>query len=289
MRSDLTHLIASSEFSRWAEAWRGEQGAWWRFAITCIAFVAGVLVTSWFARSAQFVDANPDMFVREVASAGFVGVVFLVGLTTFFSVKRILSPKRPSVLSAPGRTFSIGDTFISALIWLSLLAMYLAGSGQLAVVESRIESYSAMQWTALLLVLALALGAQAASEEIVFRGYMLPRIAAWSTPIVGALMSAAIFAGAHIGATAWGYVVVLALGVATALSVQATANIGAAVGLHAANNCVGVALYSLGRSAQPSPEQALSLVGLVVAWLACVVAISRRKQMLAIDRSRPAA
>ena len=276
---------------RWAEAWRDEQGAWWRFAITCIAFVAGVLLTGWLARSfgAQFVDATPNMFAREVASAGFVGVAFLVGLTTFSLVKRTLSPKRPSVLSAPGRTFSIGATLFSALIWLGLLAIYLVMSGQLAVLDSRIESYSAMEWTVLLLVLALALGAQAASEEIVFRGYMLPRIAAWSTPIVGALMSAAIFAGAHIGATAWGYVVVLALGVATALSVQATGNIGAAVGLHGANNCVGVALYSLGRSAQPSPEQALSLVGLVVAWLACVVAISRRKQMLAIDQRRPAA
>lgn len=213
--------------------------------------------------------------------------MYLIGLVAFLLAKRALSPSRPSALSSVGTSVALSDALQSAVIALGLFSISITWRGQLDHVESRLAAHSAIEWMTFLSVTAVAIGIQATSEEIVFRGYVLPRVAAWTVPSIGVLVSAIAFVGLHLSASLWGYVAIMAFGVAAAISVLLTGNIGAAAGLHVVNNVLGLAISPVDHNAQVTVQYALSLIVLLLIWLCCVELLTRKRRDA--DQRLPAA
>lgn len=222
--------------------------------------------------------------MQESVSVAIAGSVFLIGVVAFLLAKRALSPGRPSAFSAPGQRYVIADALVSALIFLSLFAVSIVWRGQIGAVEQRFAAHTVVEWAIFLSVTAVAIGVQGTSEEIVFRGYVLPRVAGWTAPSIGVLVSAAAFTGLHFGVSLWGYAVIMTIGVAAAISVLFTGNIGAAAGLHVVNNFVGLALSPLNPDAQITAQDARFPIVLVVLWLCCVLLLAPKRRDLLAQR-----
>lgn len=155
-----------------------------------------------------------------------------------------------------------GRTLFAAMA----LVLGLAGLGLLAgdaVPEPR------QDWRGWLMLLPLAVplvAVQSASEELVFRGYLLQGLAArWRAPLVWALGPALLFGVLHwnpamFGPNAPAVVAVTVLaGLVLADVTARTGNLSAAIGLHAANN-----LWAFLVLAPPSDLAVLALFTLPV-------------------------
>lgn len=260
-------------------AWRGERGAWWRFSLTCLAYFAGILVAAkivapWL-RQYSFGLGGGEL-VLNAANVSITGAMYSIGLMAFLLAKRTLSPGRPSVLSFNGKARALSDACWSAVMALGLYAISATLRGQLRDIAAVLAAYSASELTIYLSLIAVTIGLQATSEEIVFRGYVLPRLAAWTTPLVAVVLSAVAFTGLHFGVSAWGYVAIVTFALAAAISVLLTGNIGAAVGLHAVNNVIGFAKSPHYQNGDVTFTDALSLVLLVLVWLGLIQLLMRR-------------
>jgi membrane protease YdiL (CAAX protease family) len=100
-------------------------------------------------------------------------------------------------------------------------------------------------WALVLVPVALVLLIQTSAEEILFRGYLMQNLAhRFRSPWVWAILPALLFAVAHWspGAQPWmNAMVIFAIflfAMAAVLLVKATGNLGAAMGMHFANNVV---------------------------------------------------
>ena len=106
-------------------------------------------------------------------------------------------------------------------------------------------------WAALLPLTLLGVLVQTGAEELVFRGYLQQQFAArFRSPIAWLILPAALFAAVHWNPDALGENVWLPLAVAFIFGLAAadltakTGSIGAAWGIHFANNFNGIALIS---------------------------------------------
>lgn len=98
--------------------------------------------------------------------------------------------------------------------------------------------------------LALLIPAQAASEEIVFRGYFLQEAARRSrNPLAWAVLPSAVFAALHVNPSApaliaaAGVVGAFAFGLFSAALVRATGGLAASIGFHTLHNWVALLLF----------------------------------------------
>lgn len=107
-------------------------------------------------------------------------------------------------------------------------------------------------WLALLPLALLLVLVQITAEEIAFRGYLLQQLAArFRSPLVWGVLPAALFGLAHwnpaeMGGNAGAVVLATGLfGLAAADLTARTGNLGAALGLHMANNVLALLVVSL--------------------------------------------
>ncbi|AHM03538.1 CAAX amino terminal protease family protein [Roseibacterium elongatum DSM 19469] len=153
-------------------------------------------------------------------------------------------------------------------------------------------------WASFLPLALVGVLVQTGAEEVLFRGYIQQQLAArFRSPLVWMLLPSVLFALAHyqpdlMGDNTW--YIVLATGVFALLAADLTAltgNIGAAWGLHFANNCAailvvgsdgplsGLALYTMPVDPSAPAMQPLILLDIAVTvaiWLAIRVAVMRR-------------
>lgn len=147
-----------------------------------------------------------------------------------------------SLFGPAGRTlrhFGLAAGLVAALYALSLLA-WLTGFAP----ERNLAPELWLRLLPLGLVLVLI---QTGAEEMVFRGYLMQQLAArFPHPAVYLVLPAALFGALHfdpltMGANAWLVVASAALfGLAAADLTRLTGSLGAAWGLHFANNCVAI-------------------------------------------------
>lgn len=102
-------------------------------------------------------------------------------------------------------------------------------------------------WAVWIVPIVLAIVMQATSEELLMRGYLLQQFAVWSRhPLVWAIIPAILFAALHYDpgmepGMRWRMLVhILIFGVITAALVWRTGGLGAAMGLHIANNIMAI-------------------------------------------------
>lgn len=217
----------------------------WRIAVTILVVIAAQILAL-FAVLALFwgSDTGGERFqlMATLFSLALVPPALALSL-------RLLHGRRLGDLLGLGRGLEIAPLAIGGLAAAALTACGLFLGVALGLVQvSVIEDYQA-PW--LLLALAAALiPAQAAGEELVFRGYLLQELGArWPSPIIWAALPSAVFALLHIGTEAdalelAAYVASTFLfGLAAAALVWRTAGLSAAIGLHVVNNWLALCLF----------------------------------------------
>ena len=130
-----------------------------------------------------------------------------------------------------------------------------------------------------LIVCLVLIPVQCLAEEYLFRGFVLQTVGSWTKlPIVGLLVSAAVFAAGH-PYNAIGMIAVFANGIIWGIVVLKTHGLEASSAMHIVNNLLCFALCGFGISQLSSEVDLLSLVidVLTCAAFAALVLIANKK------------
>lgn len=155
--------------------------------------------------------------------------------------------RRPATLFGP-RVRTLRDFGTAALVTLAVLSVsgLVFGAG-----FTPIQNLSFETWLTVLPFALLGLAVQTGAEELVFRGYLQQQLAArFTSPLVWMLVPTALFAAAHfdtttLGANAWIALVAAGIfGLVAADLTAVTGSIGAAWGVHFANNTLAVTVLA---------------------------------------------
>lgn len=238
-----------------AEIWRSLLGL---FLIHVVFFAAtfGIIIIG-----AKMIGATPQGIVaaNTPAKAMVFFATFLGYHLGLWVVARYLH-KRPyrSLFGALGRVNWRHFLFGLLAAWaLSALTSGLEATGLLPLPEGDdIETFQNMPFKAWIMSLAPALALifiQIMAEELVFRGYLLQQLRArFSSVWLWAVLPSLIFGILHFdpgtfGVNAYFYVLhTTVVGIILALITLQTGNIGAAAGLHMANNAMLLLLGNAG-------------------------------------------
>ncbi|MDJ1009145.1 MAG: type II CAAX endopeptidase family protein [Paracoccaceae bacterium] len=165
-----------------------------------------------------------------------------------FAAARLLHNRRPGTLFGRApivlRHFIIGMAVTFALTALTLLPVLFVGFDGIPNLDPGL-------WAALLPLTVLGVLVQTGAEELAFRGYLQQQLAArFRSPVAWLVLPSALFAVVHWNAEALGDNAWLPLAVAFLFGLFAadltakTGSIGAAWGIHFANNFNGIALVA---------------------------------------------
>lgn len=248
--------MMTPEFTRFVEpATRRPQ--FWRIVVGFILIVgfyllgiAVVFGSIWMMRD----QAAALDFARQVASSsGIAGVLLLLlsftgGFLGPMIVVRVLHKRPAATLVGPRakalRHFGMAAATVGVvnIIGLSIWALFYDATPSLSLVD----------WAPLLPLIICGLLIQTGAEELVFRGYLMQQLAArFQSPIIWMLLPSVAFGLMHYepgsqGTNVWwvvGATAVFAL-VAADLT-RITGSLGAAWGLHFANNFFAIAIISV--------------------------------------------
>ena len=267
-------------FESWTDSWHDEKGGWWRTLLVLAAYFAGLALgglalIGLFNSVKRSLGGLPD-WGKELVETGLIGAGFLCALVAFIAAKAMLHRGRPSVLHAPGMRLRIVLGFASAMLWLVLITggEIVLGNGP-AILE-RLTDLGAGPMLAIAGVSLFAFGVQSGSEEMVFRGYLLPRFSVWFGPVIAIFATTVLFTVVHFDPGIWGAASIFVFGLAMGISVVRLGTILPALGLHVANNAaMNVLMPTVDNSNLGTMDFIVYLVASVV-WLAFVYFISHK-------------
>ena len=232
---------------------RGPRFHWWKPVVTLL--LAAVLVIPLATVSlfplivAGAISGDPDLGllnfdVNNLSPAAFVAVnlslIVLIpvsGLSVW-----IVHQIRPRYLSSVAGGIRWRWLARCVLILLPLWLVYLA----IGLVVTPSQSPRPEQWLPLLIIVLTMTPFQAASEEYLFRGWLMQNIGAYfARPIVGLVASVAVstvvFAAAHGSPDPWVLGSIGCFAVVAGLAAYRTGGLEAAIAMHAVNNVVAFA------------------------------------------------
>ncbi len=246
--------------------------------------------------------AAPDLGARIAAILGDGPILTLVILFSFFPMalgpvlaawllhrrgpRSLIGPLRPAV-----RDFVTVVALVAVLMGLSFLLWPVGGDDLRPNLEPE-------RWLVLLPLALLGLLIQTGAEEILFRGYLLQQLAArFRSPLAWMVLPSVAFGLLHydpitMGNNSWLIVVATTLfGLIAADLTARTGTLGAAWGLHLANNAAALLvaaaagpLDGLALWARTMPQDAeamrplllLDMAGLLVIWALARAVLRRR-------------
>lgn len=270
----------------WAEPWRGEPRAALRASATLLAYLGGlvlggVLFHAAFTHGVKPRLVDPAPWLREWVQLLLTGWMFASGLLLFLGMRRWLSApqRRVSLWQARAGRPDWRWAALAGGLWLGLLLTTTLVSDGTALLEARVAAHGPGVWALLLLTAVVCVGLQSTSEEIVFRGYLQPRLAVRLAPVFALLLTTLVFTVVHVGSGWWGGLGVFLIGLALGLSAWRSGSLMPAVGLHVANNLFQFLYDPHGTNADVGPlEVALGAVALAL-WLAWVEFTVRRARL----------
>jgi len=269
-------------FGDWTNGWRRERGGWWR-AVAIVVSYLGIIALLGAAISytlhSRFAEdeATPSSLTRLMIDQLAIGLTFFGGLLAFWISKRVFSQDRPSSLRAPGAPWYFGLGLASFLFWVAgrYIAELAIGNGD--AVNDQLSSHGHLGLIALFGVTVLSISVQAGSEEAVFRGYLLPRFAAWFGPPIAVIGTTLLFTILHISPGVWGALMVLGIALTLAASVIRLGSIIPAVGMHVGNNVFDNLAYPEVENNMMTIQDFAGYAILLPVWLIAVVWLSVRR------------
>ena len=267
---------------RWADAWRGEPRALARAGATLLAFAVGYVGgASGFALLLGHVAPAHRLAAPGWAGEALrlleIGVTFGAALATFAVARRVLGGRRAPLWRVGASRAGPADAIVAALLWWAASLAIVLAFGDLDRLGARLHAYPATAWLTLAALALLLVGLQATSEELVFRGYLLPRLAVRlpSVAAVGVLASA--FAAAHPSPGLWGGMLLAWFGIVFGVATWRSGSVWPAVGLHVGHNALQILL------APRVPVGAAEFAAYAAAallWLGWVEWLRRRRRRL---------
>ena len=236
----------NQNFTQYIQPARSET-RWWKVLLTLVVWVAGYFLLSsiLLAVLPLFLDIRGlgalamGKFTTPIA-VYFLLLTFVVWVGVFWGVVALFHKRGlASLLGGPrGR-------FLKCFGWAVLIsAVFLITTQTLFPTDDRIvENIAFGRWLALLPLGLLLMLIQVSAEELLFRGYLQQQFAAWfNNRLFYMLVPSVLFGCAHFS-TELGVGVGLMLVAATGLLglfladlTYRTGNLGAAIGVHFANN-----------------------------------------------------
>ncbi|WP_170296950.1 CPBP family intramembrane glutamic endopeptidase [Agromyces salentinus] len=227
--------------------------AWWKSLIVIVALPLTLVVTQLaFYLLAGLVEGR-DPFAQDLSPLKLLGANLSTGVTALLAlvlVGRFAEVPWRFVFSAP-RRFDRRRLLVSFLGSLAVVGVSFALVGLTAA--------EAVGWTTLsitsttvgiLVVVILSTPIQAAGEEIIFRGAVLPAAGSWFRSVkpaflTGLIISSLMFAFLHGSTDPMLFAYYLVFSVATAVMGLITRGLEAAIAFHTANNLVVTTINAL--------------------------------------------
>jgi len=271
----VIQLSEHPDFTAWRQAWRECPRQWWRVVLAVLAFFGGLVAAAVAANflllpvlKSAFPDAAP--LFKELVGIFILGLSFLIALLSFLWAKEKLHGESPSILAFRRGSDWLRTALQSGGIWLALfliaeLALY--GSGRL---ELRLATYEGAHWLLLGVAALVFVGVQAATEEFVFRGYLLPVLASTMSLLGASALTILVFVVGHPGSGLWGTLMVTVYAVVVTFAVIRTGSVSFGAGAHVANNLAMFLLFPGVENAENTPADATALVVACLIWLAWV-------------------
>ena len=212
---------------------------WWRYVLGVIAILFSWLILGWMPYALVVMEGGDGLLIRFIA-VNFSIIMMLGGLTV--AVKFI--HRRPLMTLVTGeRGIDWGRIARAALVW-AVIGLATVLAEHLLYPERYLLSFMAERFVPFAAVALLLTPLQTATEELVFRGYVMQGLGlVVKRPTVVAVVSAAVFTLPHLlnpevqqhGVVLMGasYFVIGLLLAAVALR---DGRLELAIGLHAANN-----------------------------------------------------
>lgn len=226
----------------WPRIWDDEQGGWWRFMVTIALFTSTVILGILLFIAAMLAGLknainNEPAHIQEVMQL--IGTVLITGtgLAGLLIGVRFVHHKPIRCLFTDGRPFRLGFVVQSAALWTLLwfAGTILFPNGRELLVR-RAGEIPLAWWPVLAGAMFCAMAMGRTAEEIVFRGYLLTRVAAWvRRPWLAVCISTLVFALVHHGNAA-AYAAIALFGIAFGAACIRAGTLAPMIGLHTAHD-----------------------------------------------------
>jgi hypothetical protein len=259
----------------WAQMWADERYRLLKLlGMTAMMFagIAGAGVAIGIAQQSgalqQFAVWPPGL-TKELGLYGLIAAAFGGALIAFFIGLALLHGKGPGAAFTDGRPFDWDLMFSGAVLWIVMiygLTLIDPNAGQ--EILRRFGDHDAMSWLILASLGLLVFTIQSGAEEVIFRGYLQPYLAAWmNSRVLALIVATAIFTALHLGdISLWGIASIALLGLTLGISAMRAGTIAPAVGLHISNNWLGVLAASDITNAGVTQQDFVYLTGMCAIW-----------------------
>jgi membrane protease YdiL (CAAX protease family) len=266
----------------WPKTWEDEQGGWWRIIVTVVLYagftlVGMILFTAGMVGGVrEAMKGRPEHVQTMVQLFGTV-LITGSGLAGVLIAVRFVHHRPVSCVFTDGGPFKSGLALQSAVLWTLLwFAGAIAVPNGWDQLTLRAKAIPWPWWAVLSVMTVSAMAVGRGTEEVVFRGYLQTRVAAWvKRPWVAACISTLIFTCIHRGNTA-AYTAIALFGVAFGAACIRTGTLAPMIGLHTAHDT----LESLWRPAEANAGATwMDVVFVAVAlsiWFGWLVWATRR-------------
>lgn len=169
----------------WPKLWVGETGGWWRVLITLAFSALGVVLGLLLYTQASLSGIkealkNEPAHVHEIATLIATLLITGLGLIGCLLGVRFVHHKPIARVFTDGRTFETRLALQSAAVWAVLwLGFTLPLPGAWAGLIQRTSEIPLAWWPIIFVLAVAAMTAGRVTEEVLFRGYLLTRVAAW--------------------------------------------------------------------------------------------------------------
>lgn len=280
----------------WAAQWREERGGWWRVPLTLalygIGTVLGIALYT-LANTHGLKDALKDQpcYIQDIPALLATILITGLGLIGCLAGIRFVHGKPIGAVVTDGRSFGLRLALQSAGIWTLLwLGFTLPLPGAWAGLVRRTGEIPLAWWPVILLLAVAAMFVGRGTEEVVFRGYLQTRLAAWvKRPWLAVCIVAFSFTAVHRGNLA-AYTAIALFGFGWGAACVRAGTLAPMIGAHVAHDTLNILLQPANPNANASTtwlEVGLIGVGLAV-WFAWLVRATRAKRPARLPASQPA-
>lgn len=282
----------------WPTVWIGEQGGWWRLAVT-LALYAGAVVLGMILFTAAMLSGLKDVLKNEPACVqeivSLVGTVLITGLGLAGCLigVRFVHHKPAACVFTDGRPFRFGLAVQSAALWALLwFVITVSPPGSWHGFVRRTGEIPLAWWPVLSVMTLGAMFVGRTAEEVVFRGYLQTRVAAWvKRPWLAVIISTLIFTAAHRGANPAAYTAIALFGVVFGAACVRAGTLAPMCGAHAAHDTLECLWQPGGHTNEVNASTIWLEVVLVAAalsiWFVWLLWVTRKRPADALIEGKP--
>ena len=272
---------------RWSMVWSDERGGWWRVPLTLVLYVIGVVLGMALYTQANISGLKAAMgshpaHVQEIVPLVATLLITGLGLGGCLIGVRFVHHKPIARLFTDGRPFGVGLALISAALWAGLwLAWTVMLPGAWEGMKKRAGEIPLVWWPVVIVACIGAMTMGRTAEEVLFRGYLQTRMAAWiKRPWVAVGVVAIIFNVMHRGNAA-AHTAITLFGIVWGAACIRAGTLAPAIGAHVVHDTLEVLLRPSGHSKDVNAtttwvEVVLISVALAV-WFVWLIWATRNK------------